>query len=156
MDYIVRPNVSQPGPGKAAASSEQSTQDRLMAYIPLSISGVYPLLENGIAEYIKTPFKDISPRSIELAVFGLLLLWYMLFLHKQYNKVAFKGWVRAKLQGWQTLVSILAFCVWTYSIKSAIWTDIYNAGLAIVVTVIFVLFAGLYVPTVTPDQAKGG
>jgi hypothetical protein len=154
MDYVVRPNIA--APAAKAASAQQTAQDRLMTYIPLSISGVYPLLENGIAEYVKSPFEKMSPRLIEWAIFGLLLLWYILFLHKQYNKQAYVKWARAKLQGVQTFVSIVAFVVWTYSIKSAIWADVYNAGLAIVFTAIFVLFASLYAPTVTPDQASGG
>jgi len=154
MEYIVRPKVTLEGAGKAAGG-EQTPQDRLMTYIPLSISGVYPLLENGISDYVKTPFHGLSPRSLELVVFGLLLLWYVIFLHRQFNKTPYKGRARAKLQVLQTFVSIVAFCVWTYSIKSAIWTDIYNAGLAVVATAIFVLFASLYVPTVTPDQAQG-
>src|ERR1700754_2915889 len=126
MDYIVRPNIAVKA--AKAASGEQTPQDRLMTYIPLSISGIYPLLENGIAEYIKSPFKNLSPRLIEWAIFGLLLLWYIFFLHKQYNKQPYKKWARAKLQGVQTFVSITAFFVWTYSVKSAIWTDVYNAG----------------------------
>jgi hypothetical protein len=51
MDYIVRPKIRLPGAGKAAGA-EESAQDRLLKYIPLSIAGAYPLLENGIAEFI--------------------------------------------------------------------------------------------------------
>jgi len=155
MDYIVKPKLDLQGSGKAAGADE-SPQDRLLKYIPLSIAGAYPLLENGIAEYIKTPVSGISPRAIEWFVFGALLLWYVLFLNQKFSKTVYRGWTRVRLQSLQTGISIVAFCIWTYSIKSAIWADIYNPGLALLATVLFVLFASLYAPTVTPDEAKGG
>jgi hypothetical protein len=80
----------------------------------------------------------------------------VIFLHKKFNDAIYRGWTRIRLQGLQTAVSIIAFCIWTYSIKSAIWIDIYNAGLALIATVLFLIFASLYAPTVTPDEMKGG
>ena len=154
MDYIVRPNITLGGAGKAA-SAQEKPQDRLLKYIPLSIAGAYPILENGIAEYIKTPIGEISPRLIEWLVFAALLVWYGLFLNLKFNKEVYRGWTRFRLQGTQTCVSIVAFAVWTYSIKAAIWSGIYNAGLALIATALFVLFASLYSPTVSPDEAKG-
>ena len=154
MNYIVEPRIREPGTGKAAGANE-SPQERLLKYVPLSIAGAYPLLENGIAEYIKTPIGGISPREIAWFVFAALLLWYVLFLNQKFSKTVYRGRTRFRLQGVQTVVSIIAFCVWSYSIKSAIWSDIYNAGLALISTVLFVLFASLYSPTVTPEEAKG-
>jgi hypothetical protein len=140
------------GVAKAAAAGGDSPQDRLLKYIPLTIAGAYPLLENGIAEYIKTPIAGLAPRWIEWAVFGALILWYLIFLQRKFNQEAYRGWTRLKLQGTQMAVSIIAFCLWTYSVKSAIWTDIYNAGLALILTLMFLLFAGFYTPTVTTND----
>jgi len=153
MDYIVRPRIRLPGAAKAAGG-EQPWQDRLIKYIPLNIAGAYPLLENGFEQYLKAPLGGLSPRWIEWSVFGALVFWYVCFLNKQFEKDVYRGWVRVRLQGSQTVVSIIAFCVWTYSIKSAIWIDIYNAGLALLATALFLLFTSLYEPTVTPDEAK--
>ncbi|MGA8497169.1 MAG: hypothetical protein WB764_16915 [Xanthobacteraceae bacterium] len=153
MDYIVRPKIREPGTGKAAAGDE-APQDRLLKYIPLTIAGAYPILENGIAQYITTPVADMSPRFLEWLVFAALILYYVLFLNVKFNATTLQGWTRIRLQTLQTVVSIIAFFVWTYSIKSAIWTGVYNAGLALIVAMLFVLFAGLYAPTVSLDEAR--
>jgi hypothetical protein len=153
MDRIVRPNIRLAGAGQAAGGQE-SAQDRLLKYIPLSIAGAYPLLENGIAEYTKAPVAHLPSRWIEWFVFAALLLYYAISLHRAFTKRGIKGKTRVRLQLLQTAVSITAFCVWTYSIKSAIWSDIYNAGLALIFAVLFVLFASNYAPTITPDEAR--
>src|SRR5262245_16604718 len=83
MDNIVQPNVTAVGAGTAAGGPE-SAQERLIKYIPLDIAGAYPLLENGIAEYVKNPFPKLPASTIIWAVFGLLLLYYVIKLHIQF------------------------------------------------------------------------
>jgi hypothetical protein len=153
MDSIVLPNIRATGAGQAATAPE-SAQDRLLKYIPLSIAGAYPLLENGVAEYIQSPVGNLSPRWIEWFVFVALLLYYAIILNRAFNKKDIRGKTRVRLQTLQTAISVIAFFIWTYSIKSAIWSDIYNAGLAIIIAVLFVLFAGLYAPTVSLEEAR--
>lgn len=152
-NWVVLPNTIERGAGQSASSQETPDQ-RLFKYIPLSIAGAYPLLENAITDYIKSPISGVPPRLLEWIVFGLLLLWYAIALHRAFDKKGYTGKQRWRLQFIQTAVSIVAFCVWTYSIKSAIWMHIYNAALAVVLVVIFVLFASFYAPTVDLDEAR--
>jgi hypothetical protein len=155
MDYIVRPKRRVRGAG-VAASSGQAPQDRLLAYIPLTIVGAYPILENALAQYGNTPpLPGLSLSCLERIVFALLILYYVLFLNKKYGDQGdYRGWVRVRLQLTQTIVSIAGFFIWTYSIKSAIWADHYNAPLALLASGLFALFGSLYAPTINLNQGN--
>jgi hypothetical protein len=154
-DWVVLPKIVKPGAGQGASGQETPDQ-RLLKYIPLSIAGAYPLLENAITDYVKSPIAGVPPGLLEWIVFGLLLLWYALALNRGFYKKGYTGTQRWRLQSIQTAVSWLAFAIWTYSIKSAIWVGIgiYNAALAVVAVVVFVLFASFYAPTVNLDEAQ--
>ena len=41
--------------GGVAAAGDQDWSARLVSYIPLTISGIYPILDNALSAYSKTP-----------------------------------------------------------------------------------------------------
>ena len=154
MDNIVRPEIV--AKAGAAAAGAEGPQERLIKYIPLDIAGAYPLLQNGVADYVKNPLPKLPAQWIIWAVFGLLLLYYVVKLHFQFTKSGIKGRARLILESQQQLVSIVAFVIWTYSLKSAIWTDVYSAGLALILVVAFLLVASNYKPTISLQTAQEG
>lgn len=148
MDLIVLPRRRLRGAGLAASGAAESPQDRLRKYIPLEIAAAYPLLENGLETYVSAPVTGLAPRAVQMLAVAALLLYYALRLHAAFNRSEFRGGVRVRLQTQQTLISVIAFLIWIYDLRSVVWGDWYNAGLALILSALFVLFATLYVPSV--------
>jgi hypothetical protein len=152
---IVKPRIRQPGAGTAAASTDETWSARLAKYIPLSIAGAYPVLDNALIAYAREPITDfgLTPRALDIIVFAALLGFSTLELHNQYRRSGLRGPSRWRVQLVQTGMMIVAFVLWTYSIKGSIWSGSYNAALSVILDVLFLLAAN-YVPTLTPKEAE--
>lgn len=154
MSNVIKPRISDPHTGRAV-SGDEAWSERLVKYIPLPIAGAYPVLENALQSYQKQAGLHLPIPTFWLVVivFWLLVLWSWLDLHKQYNKAGVSGPARWRLEVFQGAVVLVAFAIWTYSIHGLVWGDLYNAGLAMVLVVLFLLFAD-YAPKISPEEAK--
>lgn len=154
MSRVIKPRISDPHTGRAV-SGDEAWSERLVKYIPLPIAGAYPVLENALQSYQKQEGMHLPIPTLWLvrAVFCVLVLWTLWDLHEQYRKAGVRGPVRWRLEIFQGVVVFVAFAIWTYSIHGLIWGDYYNAGLAVILVVVFLLFADR-APKISPDEAK--
>jgi len=144
MARVIRPRIREQA-GIAASGAGDDWSGRLLSYIPLTISGAYPVLDNALSAYASTyakpptPDASVSPRTLGVIVFGALIIYSIVELHLEYNKKQLSGYVRKKLQTLQTIVMAAAFMLWTYSIRGSIWGTTYNAALALILCILFML-----------------
>jgi len=154
MIRVLRPKIKERGAGTAVAGGQDDWTARLASYIPLPISGAYPLLDNALTAYAKEPLAQlgIAPWVLGWFVFVALLVLAGLDVNKAYNKKGLRGRTRWRIQIVQTVMMVIAFFLWTYSLHGSVWGSSYSAALSLILSIIFLL-ATAYVPAITPAEA---
>jgi hypothetical protein len=158
MAEVLKPRLSVEGHpdrrgGRAFAGSGDDYGQRLMKYIPLKVSGLFPILDSALDSYIKDPIAGISPYLLNLFVIILLLLAIVIEVNRAYDRANITGPTRWRIQSIQTVFNIFAFILWTYTVKGGIWDHTNNPALVVILDGLFLLFAQ-YIPDITRDEAQ--
>jgi hypothetical protein len=132
---------SQRNGGRAVSSSGDDYAQRLLRYIPVPIAGIYPVLDSAIQTYRKSPVTGLPSQFLNEVVFGLFLVAVIVDIHVAYQKKKIHGRLRRQVQATQTVFSLIAFILWSYTVKGQIWNGENNGGLVIILDGFFLLFA---------------
>lgn len=139
--------------GKAFAGSGDDYAQRLLKYIPLKVSGLFPVLDSALGAYIKDPVAGISPRLVNIFVVFALIVVILIEVHRAYNIEHIIGPTRWRMQLIQSAFNVIAFALWTYTVKGKIWNNTNNPALVIILDGVFLLFAQ-YIPSITLREAE--
>lgn len=139
--------------GKAFSSSGDDYGQRLLKYIPLGVSGLFPILDSALADYLRTPVGEISPQQLDQLVLIALAIIVLIEVHRAYQKAGLHGRVRWWLQTVQSVFNLVAFVLWTYTVKGQVWGGTNNAALVVIFDGLFLAFAQ-YLPQITFAEAK--
>ncbi len=153
MNRLIQPRIE--GPQAAAAASADDWHERIVKYVPVEIASTYPVVENLIQGFLN---KGQSVLGFQPSIFAWLIFIIFLILNFCYLRRTYKKKIgnpaRKKIMVPHLIFSSVAFVLWTYVIRSAIWLPWFDAGLSIIFTIIFILVAGIYQPVITTDEAK--
>ncbi|MEX3986198.1 hypothetical protein AB4Y45_45905 [Paraburkholderia sp. EG287A] len=153
MDRIVEPVVKDKG-GKAVAGPHESAGDRLLKYVPPDVAGFYAVAQAALASYSKDSLASLSASTLGIAILVACIAATYVLLNRQMKSKALQANVKQRLLLSQFTISVIALLVWSYSINSYIWGGLYKSPIAIIATGIFVMFAGIHVPTITAAEKQ--
>jgi hypothetical protein len=138
--------------GARKASDGDDYGERLQKYIPLKVSGAFPILDHALESYPQHTIAGISPHLMDILVEVALGVFILVEINQAYARGKLKGWARWRLQIIQSLFNLTAFVLWTYTLKGQIWGGTNNLPVVIILNVLFLLFAA-YAPEISPKEA---
>jgi hypothetical protein len=104
---------------------------------------------------LNKPVLGLSPLTFAWGVFGIFLLADLLLIHRGYRRTVpqpARDWIEIP----HLLIHIFAFLIWTYDIRTVIWSGVfeYDPLVVLVLTAAFAVFAVLYQPTISREVAE--
>lgn len=155
--HAVRVRLNTPGaPQFDGAAADQTTDvdnytTRIVKYIPAEVVSFY-LASDKLAAHLTDPGDsagNLGTRFVSEYHFWVSLIIFVLglvgtpFYLKQQAQVN---------QPWLThaVVSTIAFVIWAYAVRGTIFADIYVAGIAGILVLVFTFVSGLVIPIKAP------